>query len=64
MMESMAEVSGPFHSSQGRFRLLWGRWYKTLEDMRCVVSRLDMYRTNVRMYLTMVLLACLTKVRR
>jgi hypothetical protein len=29
-----------------------------------VISRLDMYRTNVIMYRTMVLLACLTKVRR
>ncbi len=29
-----------------------------------VVSRLDMYRTKVLMYRTMVLLACLTKVRR
>jgi hypothetical protein len=30
----------------------------------CVVSRLDMYRTKVLMYRTMVLLARLTKVRR
>ncbi len=29
-----------------------------------VVSRLDMYHTKVLMYCTMVLLACLTKVRR
>jgi hypothetical protein len=35
MMESVAEVSGPFHSSQGGFCLLWGRWYKTSEDRRC-----------------------------
>jgi hypothetical protein len=29
-----------------------------------VISRLDMYRTNVLMYRTMVLMACPTKVRR
>ncbi len=34
------------------------------EEKGIVVGRLDMYRTNVLMYHTMVLLAHLTKVRR
>jgi hypothetical protein len=35
MMESVAKVSGPFHSSQGGFWSSWGRWYKTSVDKRC-----------------------------
>ncbi len=31
--------------------------------LKCVVGRLDMYRTKVLLYRTMVLLACPTKVR-
>jgi hypothetical protein len=37
---------------------------KAIDYVACVVSRLDMYCTNVLMYRTMVLLARPTKVRR